>query len=92
VYGWTRPEGFEWSLLNAISEPMSDELPTARTMATTGFKWHVYCKSCRWPADTDFATADRRRSRRCATDQVALAVWELWITVGGRCDGRFSSW
>jgi hypothetical protein len=34
---------------------MTDELPTARTMAQTGFRWHVYCKSCRWSSDTDFA-------------------------------------
>jgi hypothetical protein len=33
---------------------MTDELPTARSMATTGFKWHVWCRSCRWSADTDF--------------------------------------
>jgi hypothetical protein len=34
---------------------MTDDLPTARPMATTGFRWHVYCKSCRWSSDTDFA-------------------------------------
>jgi hypothetical protein len=33
---------------------MPDELPTDRTMATTGFRWHVYCKSCHWSSDTDF--------------------------------------
>lgn len=33
---------------------MTDELPTARTMASTGFRWYVFCKSCRWSADTDF--------------------------------------
>jgi hypothetical protein len=28
---------------------MTDELPTARTMATTGFKWHVFCAGQRTP-------------------------------------------
>jgi hypothetical protein len=23
-------------------------------MATTGFRWHVFCKSCRWAIDADF--------------------------------------
>jgi hypothetical protein len=26
---------------------MSDDLPTARTIAPTGFRVHVWCKSCR---------------------------------------------
>ena len=34
---------------------MTDELPTPRTMATTGFRWHVFCRSCRWAIDADFA-------------------------------------
>jgi hypothetical protein len=33
---------------------MTDDLPTARTMATTGFRWHVFCKSCHWAIDADF--------------------------------------
>jgi hypothetical protein len=33
---------------------MTDNLPTARTMATTGFRWHVFCKSCHWAIDPDF--------------------------------------
>jgi hypothetical protein len=32
----------------------SDELPTP-AMATTGLRWHVYCKSCQFSAETDFA-------------------------------------
>jgi hypothetical protein len=33
---------------------MTDELPTARSMASAGFKWHVWCRSCRWAIDADF--------------------------------------
>jgi hypothetical protein len=33
---------------------MTDDLPTARTMATAGFRWHVFCKSCHWAIDADF--------------------------------------
>jgi hypothetical protein len=33
---------------------MIDELPTARTMATTGFRWHVFCRSRRWSVNADF--------------------------------------
>ena len=30
------------------------ELPTPRTMATTGLQWHVFRKSCHWAINADF--------------------------------------
>jgi hypothetical protein len=33
---------------------MIDELPTARSMASTGLKWHIWCRACRWSEDADF--------------------------------------
>jgi hypothetical protein len=32
---------------------MTDDLPTARTMAPTGFRIHVWCKACRHSVDAD---------------------------------------
>jgi hypothetical protein len=32
---------------------MTDDLPTARTMAPTGFRVHVWCKACRHSLDAD---------------------------------------
>jgi hypothetical protein len=33
---------------------MTDDLPTARTMAPTGLRVHVWCKACRHSVDADF--------------------------------------
>jgi hypothetical protein len=33
---------------------LTDELPTARTMATTGLRWHVWCQYRRWSVDADY--------------------------------------
>ena len=38
---------------------MSDELPTARTTAPTGFRIHVWCKACRHSVDADLAALIR---------------------------------
>jgi hypothetical protein len=81
---------------------MSDELPTARTMATTGFRWHVFCKSCQWAIDTDFQQliADGRsdvplaelrwRCERCATlaDQQAGTLAAVDRADWGRSGGE----
>ena len=32
---------------------MTDDLPTARTMAPTGFRVHVWCKACRHSGNAD---------------------------------------
>ena len=32
---------------------MSDDLPTARSMAPSGFRVHVWCKACRHAVDAD---------------------------------------
>jgi hypothetical protein len=32
---------------------MSDDLPTARSMAPTGFRIHVWCKACRHSGNAD---------------------------------------
>jgi hypothetical protein len=32
---------------------MTDDLPTARTMAPTGFHVHVWCKACRHSGNAD---------------------------------------
>jgi hypothetical protein len=42
-------------------------------MATTGFRWHVWCRSCRWSVDADIEKliADERTMSRllnCAGD------------------------
>ena len=39
---------------------MTDDLPTARTMAPTGFRVHVWCKACR-QADLETLPEGRRR-------------------------------
>jgi hypothetical protein len=37
----------------------TDDLPTARTLAPTGFKFHVWCKACRHSVDVDLAALIR---------------------------------
>jgi hypothetical protein len=37
----------------AESRPGAHELPTPRSMARTGFRVHVWCKSCRHAKDAD---------------------------------------
>ena len=32
---------------------MTDDLPTARSMAPTGFRIHVWCKACRHSVNAD---------------------------------------
>ena len=33
---------------------MTDELPTPQSMASTGLRWHVWRKFCKWSADINF--------------------------------------
>jgi hypothetical protein len=61
---------------------MTNDLPSARTMARTGFKWHVWCRSCRWSVDTDIQklTADGRGD---------IPLFKLrWR--GGNCSSRLT--
>jgi hypothetical protein len=62
---------------------MIDDLPTARTMAPTGFRIHVWCKACRHSVDADLDALIRN-----GKDDIPLAQlkWQC-----GNCRSRLTS-
>ena len=77
---------------------MTDDLPTARTMAPTGFRVHVWCKACRHSGNVDLEALIRAgkgdiplvQRARCRSSSMTDFV-VTGAHFGPSCAGRTSS-